>query len=564
MRRYLRSITIICLTTVLFSACSKIPDHAKYIPKDAIVVAGVNLKSLGKKIAWNVLTGSKLFKEMEQRMPDKNAKDAMGGLEHAGIDGANTFYVYVKTDKRFTGGNRVTALVPLSDAGEWEAFVKKTFPNATIKQHGDRKEASLAKGMYAGWNSKLMIVINVLPNPADYYNPQAMMTQSTGDSTAPAPSQVDDNTMAAEMDNAFGVTKENSIIENKRFTELEGEGHDISFWMNYDVLVSQYMSENMSEKMGGLSISSALWKDAAAASGIDFKQGKITGDSKYYMSDELKDICKELGGTNADKDMIQRMPSQNMDMMMAFHLSPKGLKAILEKTGMLGYANIALMTQNINADYVLDAFTGDMAISVNDLSMKSEMRTDSMNGVAFSHADMKPSLSVTYTLKINKKENFNKLFGMLNESGMLQPMGANTYVFPMGEHDSAYVMINDQYAVVSNKQAYASGFLAGTFKSQKMTDAASSTINDHVFSWFLDVQQAAKGIDPGITQSAHDSVILAESKKLLSNVSFSGGAFKGNAFEYHMEINFMNTEENSIIQLLDFGMKINDATKTGN
>ena len=77
MHRHLRSTTIILLAVVFFSACNHIPDHARYIPKDAVAVAGINLKSLSKKIAWNMITGSKLFKEMQSRIPQKNAKDAM-------------------------------------------------------------------------------------------------------------------------------------------------------------------------------------------------------------------------------------------------------------------------------------------------------------------------------------------------------------------------------------------------------------------------------------------------------------------------------------------------------
>src|ERR1017187_996193 len=127
MRSYIRSTILIFMAVVLFTACNRMPDHARYIPKDAVAVAGINLKSLGKKIAWNVITGSKLFKEMQKRIPEKNAKDAVSGIEKAGIDAMNTFYVYVKTDTRFKGGNRITGLVPLSDASLWEAYVKQTF-----------------------------------------------------------------------------------------------------------------------------------------------------------------------------------------------------------------------------------------------------------------------------------------------------------------------------------------------------------------------------------------------------------------------------------------------------
>ena len=75
------------------------------------------------------------------------------------------------------------------------------------------------------------------------------------------------------------------------------------------------------------------------------------------------------------------------------------------------------------------------------------------------------------------------------------------------------------------------------------------------------MQQLLKNIDPGISHSAHDSAMIAESKKLLNNLSFTGGAFKDNAFEYHLDINFMNTDENSIIELMDYGVRMNDADK---
>src|ERR1700744_5330666 len=124
MHRKKRITLVLLVVAGLFSACSNIPNHAQYIPKDAIGVVGINLRGLSKKIAWNVITGSKLFKEMQSRIPEQNTKDAMSSIEKSGIDFSNTLYVYVKTDTRLKGSNRITGLVPLTDAGQWEAYVK--------------------------------------------------------------------------------------------------------------------------------------------------------------------------------------------------------------------------------------------------------------------------------------------------------------------------------------------------------------------------------------------------------------------------------------------------------
>jgi hypothetical protein len=552
MHRYLRSIILLSVTIALFSACSREPDHMRYVPKDAVVVAGINMKSLSKKIAWNVITGSKLFQEMQKRIPEKNA---VSGLENAGIDVSNSFYVYVKTDNRYKGGNRITGLVPLSDAGAWEAYVKQAFPNVEIKQQGDRKEASLGRDMYVGWNKKLLIVINVMSVSADNAG------ETEGNNSGPkvnVSSAMDKTDASAEMDSAFSVRTENSILGNNRFTGLEKEDHDVIFWLNYDQLMTQYMSSNMGEKMG-VSLSNTLWKDAAFTAGFDFKKGKITGDMRYYMPDAMKEIGDSLGSTNADKEMIERLPLQNMDMLFAMHLSPKGVKAMLEKAGFLGLANVGLSTQGMSVDNVLDAFTGDMAILMSDFSLKTESVTDSFMGQAVVHQNQKPSLSMSYVMKINKKDDFQKIVQLAKNVGLV-PM-KDGYFLPLDEKDSVYMLMNDQYVVLSNKYPNASGFLQGEYKAQKMPEALTPAVLGNPMAFYFDVQQFLKNIDPAISHSAHDSAMIVESKMLLNNISITGGAFKNNAFESHLDINFINTEENSIIELMDFGMRMSDADK---
>lgn len=552
MRTRLNSAIAILLLVLIFSSCSKRPDHTNYIPKDAVAVAGINLKSLSKKIAWNMITGSKLFTEMKKRLPEKSTKDAMSGIEKAGIDPFNTFYVYVKTDNRFKGGNRITGLVPLNDAAAWENYVRQVFPKVQITQHGDRKEASLGADMYVGWNKNLLIIINVLADN------DLMANDGGGNRKGTEMAQAD---ISAEMENAFSVKKENSIVQNKHFEELELKGHDISFWLNYEQLMLNYSSD-MADKMGGLTLSNTLWKDIAFTVGFDFVKGKIAGEMHYYLSDSLKSIGAEFGGANADNDMISRLPGKNMDMILAMHISPKGLKDLMEKFGLLGMANAGLRMQDMNVDNVLDAFTGDMAIVMNDFSITTQKVKEEFMGEVIEHEVQKPNLSMSYVVKINKKENFQSLLKLAKDAG-LKTMG-NGFVVPLDEKDSVYIVMNDQYAVVSNKNNYAQGILNADFKGQKMSSTASSILNGYPWAMFIDVDELFKGINPNISNSPRDSAIVAESKKLLSSFSFNGGAFKNNAFEYHLDISFKNTEENSLIELMDFGMKLSDANNLDN
>ncbi|MBS1687973.1 MAG: DUF4836 family protein [Bacteroidetes bacterium] len=542
MRRYLRFI-VVCIAPVILSACHSAPDSAQYIPKDAIVVASVDVKTLTKKVAWTAITGSKLFEQMQQRMAGSNApvKDP----SQIGVDMMNTMYMYVKT-----GANqrsRVTALIPLADAGKWETYIKSTFPNATITQHGIRKEASLAKGVYVGWSPDLLIIMNLISSGNNYQ--AGYTTDSNGVVAQPPAAQNDLAALQAEMENAFATTKDNSLIQNEHFKKLQSEGHDISFWLNYD----QVMQQGMYGMMSGLTLANTFWKDAALTAGFDFDRGKINGLMHYYTSADMKDLGKDLGSSDADKSMLEMLPKDNMDLLMTYHLSPKGTKSILEKAGVLGLVNIAIAQQNMDADYVLDAFTGDMALVLNDFSLQAQGIKDSSMGTSYS--SYKPVFNGLYALKINKKENFNKLLSLAKDNGLVQT-GVNSYALPIGFTDSVILITDDNYAVVSNKSSNARAYLQGSYKGQKMPAAAD--VYGHPFAMFMDVQQMAKAVDPSMSRSPNDATVINEGKKLLSDISVNGGAYKNDAFEYKIAVNFMNKDENSLLQLIDFATKMNN------
>jgi Domain of unknown function (DUF4836) len=542
------------ISVLLFSACNRTPDHAKYIPKDAILTVGVNLKALGKKVAWNVITGSKLFKEIQQRLPEKNANDAVSGVDKSGIDFFNTLYFYAGTDARVKGGNRVVILIPLNDAAAWGAYVQKIFPKLDIHSKGDRREMNLNNVLYIAWTHNLLVATNILSKDAlgDF--------NSSAGNIALSQTEID-----AEVDKIFQPKGENAIVQNKNFMALEKADHDFSIWMNYDQAMTQYMNNAMLNNLNGLYLSNTLWKDAAMAAGIDFKTGKITGDIKYYVSPELKDIANDLGGTNADPDMMDRLPKKNLDLLMAWHLSPTGVKKSFEKLGLLGKLNFVLAFQGLSVDSVLNAVTGDMAVAVNDLNVKMEKKTEYYHGQQLSYDVQQPNVNMTVVLKINKKENFMQLFNLYKSLAMvslgLTETGKDEYAIAVNSKDSVFLVVRENFAIISNKHENVDGFLQGTFKGNMNSDAALSSIAGYPVGCLLNIRQIATHVDATITGSAHDSLLIAESKNLLKNTVITGGKFKDNAFESHFDVNFVNTEESSIITLMDYGMRLSEAEK---
>ena len=140
----------------------------------------------------------------------------------------------------------------------------------------------------------------------------------------------------------------------------------------------------------------------------------------------------------------------------------------------------------------------------------------------------------------------------------LQPYGTG-YAIRLNPQDSLFVMANDQYAVLSNKYESGSAILTGSNK-EKLATAVGNDACSHPMAMFFDINQSLKNIDtkPMLTHGS-DSSMYEVCRHLLTNVSITGGEFKNDAVQAHLDVNFANSEENSIITLLDFGMKISEA-----
>ena len=127
----MRRLLLLLLPVLLFAACTRVPDHARYIPKTAVSVLGFNTRSMGKKVAWNKLTGTDLLPAVDSALQTNGSALKTEDLKESGIDLASTLYLFFTTKgslasyQSAAGG---TAILPIGDSPKWEAFLKKSFP----------------------------------------------------------------------------------------------------------------------------------------------------------------------------------------------------------------------------------------------------------------------------------------------------------------------------------------------------------------------------------------------------------------------------------------------------
>jgi hypothetical protein len=119
-------------------------------------------------------------------------------------------------------------------------------------------------------------------------------------------------------------------------------------------------------------------------------------------------------------------------------------------------------------------------------------------------------------------------------------------------------MLNDQFVVFSNKPAIAQSYMQGTY-SKQVSPLVKEHIYNHPFGMVFDYNNWAKRIGSYLASNSSDSMVYSASLKTFDNFVFNGGAYDDNSFKYQMSINFINKNESSLVQLIDFSKILQEA-----
>lgn len=502
------------------SACSRTPDHARHIPSDALFVVGVNTRELGREIAWDALTGNKSFRKLKERSRHAAPAEALSQLQHAGIRFSSTTYMYLRTDRRYDRDLQTTLLVPLSDVSQWEAYVKRIFPGVPVRQREGYREILVEDEAVAGWNNKLLVVMNVV--------------QGNTPATLPGyPAVVDTQQTSAGIADVFLTSRKKGITADNRFRKMEQAGHDLTLWVNYDAAMAHTMGSGLTG-MAAMGIAGALWRGAVLMTGIDFERGRIRGKLKYYVPEALREIYSTFGDAGVDEDMMHRVSPHNLHLLAGGRIPVDGIRRLLDQTGLSSIAALALIGSGLTTDQVFHAFAGDVIVAVNNFSP------------AAADTGFRAEMNFLCALKIGRKDAFGKLVSFTVAEKMLIPAGENTYTINNKDIPTAVLIVDQKYAVISNTITSAHDWLRMKGGKQQLPAVAVKAVSGHSAGLFIDMAAADANV------YGADAVIPAAASTLLRYVSFSSEPFRDGAYNARMEITFREEKENSLLLLLDF------------
>ncbi|HEY6082857.1 MAG TPA: DUF4836 family protein [Chitinophagaceae bacterium] len=549
-KKSIAALTVTVLAALLFfSSCSRLPEQTKYIPKEAVMVMGINGKSLVQKGAWSELTGDSVLQHLKAAV-NPQQQEYLNHPAETGVNTLSTFYVFFKPDPRF--GNGYTGVIaPLNNADKFAAFMQKSLDTIPVKKEGDISSMLIGKKGLLAWNKRVAVLLIPAANSistddikqivvskdslfshlnSDYSGIGQLLHATDTAFNAPE--------LYAEMHRLFTLSKSSAISSNDKFVALQEEAADMTFWVNMQEL---YKAAPPNSPL----LRADYFDNSYLAAAVNFNNGAIEVTGKSYANDQLMAIARKYSGPTIDMHSIKDLPSANIVALMAAAFKPDYIKAVLNYYGLDGMINLALDSQGLNLDTLLHAFSGNVLIGATDLKVKPA-------GADSSDAPGWPSVNWLFSAGLDKGGVFDRLLLLADSSNLIRKQG-DKYVVQMPGSTITLLKTDKSFTVAS------SGEIADKFESGHNNTAIDPAILQHFegqpVAFYLNIH-AIMQVIPEDRVNNEGKQNMEMMKGLFSDFYMTGGQVTKDAAEFKMELNFLHKDENSLIQLIRMGTKL--------
>ncbi len=530
--KYIKLILAIIIFSIVITSCSKKNKTGKMIPKEAIVVADINAKSLSSKLTFDEIKQSYWY---QQLMSDSNhsgeGKAFLEDPSKTGIDlKSNLIFFLLKENT----GKSFVIEGTLKDNKKFTAFIKAMHPGAATTKDGDLNVFTSGKAVI-GWNDDRFVLVSSVP---DNLMQSALDKDSSAKDSAlhvvPA-KQISPDSMVAVCKNIFALKEDNSLYSNEKFSDLLSEDGDAHFWINTNELYKSSL-QNLPGAFGMVKLDKFL-EDNYATATVSFDDGKITSKNKWYAGKELSDILKS-GSGNINTDMIKKSTSPNTAAVFSMHFNPENLLGILRLTGLDGFINLALAQKGLSLEDIGKATKGDMFFSLSDVTVKNDsLKMQNKNGKdPGKNLSLKADGTFLLSVSVNDKDVFNKI------SNIAKMVGGNLIQTPV------FSRTDDKYFAVSNQQNAVNNYFSGTTSNPPFLDK----IKDHSVIDYVDLQMLLKSMQAGVTADSTANIIHQKNLSMWNNIYLTGGEYKDGGLVFNSEVNLIDKSTNSLKQLNKF------------
>ncbi|HMJ46509.1 MAG TPA: DUF4836 family protein [Ferruginibacter sp.] len=495
----------------IFTSCKKSNTQGRHIPKNAAFVLHVNGESINSKLPWEEIKKNEAFQSMyADTSLSAYMRSAMDNPENTGIDIKNDFIIFFQKD---SAGDYLSVQGVLKDAAKFRQFNNEVHKTTTETEKEGIHFLSNDQ-MTASWNKdKFILVMNEHGKG---------IPMNMNDSMPRFSKPFHDRDLNALSSQLFALSEDNSLAKDERFSQLLNTKGDLHFWVN-----GQTIGEGM-VMPGPMSMvnMSKLYEGSLVTGTASFDEGQINADIKSYSGKEMGELWKKYGGEKINNEMVKRIPSKDIALLMALSFKPEGLKEFLKVMGLEGFANMGTNMYGFTLDDLVKGLKGDVVLSVSNISR------DSMG---------KHNFSVLFSPSIADKASFEKLVNAGNKITKEK----------LGDTAPSFIFHNTsaEYFAIGNNKADVDAYIQGNANNNF---PFLDKISGNPLGVYINFQYLMNSMQPSAISDSLSMASYNASVKMWDNLLAYGGKFSDGGISEHIEINLLDKKTNSLKQLNNY------------
>lgn len=523
MKKIFNAFALLTFVVIALTSCQSGSDIGKLVPNDAVMVSYFDSKSMLSKVSLEEIKNTQIYRNIlsDSSLPQWS-RALLENPEKSGIALDEGFLFFATSATDGTLGFAFSGKI--KSEADFQKFNEEMDPSSrTEEQHGVKLFTVRNKGV-AGWKKDRFVFAATMKNPIGEMDLGSDSTQL--DSLESKLGETNINQTKAFVDKVLNLKSDQSLAKEKSLNELLKEKGDVKVWMNNE------RSFGLSSGVAALSMLKMddLIKDSRTTYSVSFEDGEIRFNGKAYFGKELGSLVSKYNGDPLKTKDFTRIPSNDVVSVMAFNFNPEIIKALLQKLGMDGLANMFLSETGVTLDDITKAFDGHFLISVSDLK-EPPATEDSLR--AFKDYNNLP-LNFMFSMGIKDPQSFDKLQKVLNS------------LFLGSEEDKINPAFRNNYFVIGNNKAFVDNYLdnkePGKADWYKNLDGHTSVIHvdlKRILTWFA----ATEG---------EKSEYLEKSKSFWGVLDVNGTEVKSSSAGGTGKLTLQDSKTNSLKQIVHY------------
>lgn len=534
----------------LMSCSNKSLKEAAYIPKDASLVAVLDIKEMKTILKKNRLNiDSMILSLVNKNYPspkiiisDSSQIITETIITHGDIDlKIDKLFLFVQSKTLADNSTSYSInILTNNDARQNEGF--DSLSKEAMKKLKVQEEKSFSTFYYpelkcrVSSNDEVTLVTYFVHEVKPIYDTLEMRFKMPADPNI-------ENESKEEVATFFNQPLDQSMASVDYFTDMFKEKAD-----GYLFSSSNSSIATLKNSPFNLPKLEELLKDNYTSATLHFEQGKIRVQSTNYFNPLLSSLLRQYAGPVINWSLVNDYPEGEINMLALASFQPALLGGLLQQLQLKSFADNFLSKSGLTLDDILQAFKGELAVVVSDVRiqepdpMKRRDERSLQQGM--------PGGKLLLRLPVGEKASYQKLMETGVRNGWLVKKG-NVYQSAPDFNLLNLFVIGDEsnFFIASDEEVYANYMAAAGKKNKFLTSAPFQSYNSSSVLFYLNIASLARSLtraDESYSYHRASDIVASTLKEM----TIASDNFDGRSVHNNVEVIMQDSKTNGLVSLI--------------